>query len=124
MRVFRLIWIAPLAAAFTVTASAQDGTSLPSAPSATLEQQRPPAPPPQEQTKAPEPKAEEAKPVLETLDPKMRPKPVQQTNPVPQQDQTAQAQTTTPPDKNDGKGSSDTPFSIVVPVNEVNVVFV
>jgi len=128
MRVFRLVWIAPLAVAFTVTASAQDGTSLPSAPSATLEQQRPPAPPPQEQTKAPEPKAEEAKPqqpVLETLDPKMRPRPVQQTNPVPQQDQTAQAQTTTPaPDKNDGKGSSDNPFSIVVPVNEVNVVFV
>lgn len=132
MRVFRLVWIAPLTAVLSVAVSAQDA-SLPSAPSATLEQQRPPAPPPQpaqEQSKAPEPKAEEAKPqqpVLETLDPKMRPKPVQQQNVAPQTEPTAQAQnqTTTPPDKdkNDGKGSSDNPFSIVVPVNEVNVVF-
>ena len=128
MRVSRLFWIAPLAAALAVTVSAQDGASLPSAPSATLEQQRPPAPPPQVQTApAPEKKAEEAKPqqpVLETLDPKMRPKPVQQVNPAAQPEQAAQAQTTPPRDKNDAKGSSDNPFSIVVPVNEVNVVFV
>src|SRR5262249_1959043 len=128
MRVSRLFWIAPLAAALAVTVSAQDGASLPSAPSATLEQQRPPAPPPQAQTApAPEKEAQGAKPqqpLRETLDPKMRPKPVQQVNPAAQPEQAAQAQTTPPRDKNDAKGSSDNPFSIVVPVNEVNVVFV
>jgi Ca-activated chloride channel family protein len=127
MRVFRLAWIAPLA--FTLTVSAQDGASLPSAPSATLEQQRPPAPPPeppQQQTKAPEPKVEDAKPqqpVLETLDPKMRPKPVQPTNTASQPEQAAQAQAPPAPSKNEAEGSQDKPFNIVVPVNEVNVVF-
>ena len=129
MRFSRLIWIAPLAAALAVSVSAQDGASLPSAPSATLEQQRPPAPQ-QAQTTAPDTKApgtqaeeKPQQPVLETLDPKMRPRPVQQVNPAPQPEQAVQAQTTPPPGKPDAKGSSDNPFSIVVPVNEVNVVF-
>ena len=124
MRVSRLILIAPLAAALAFSASAQDGSSLPSAPSATLEQQRPPAPPPQPAQPAAPPASEDAKPqqpVLETLDPKLRPH--QPANGVPQTEPAAQAQTPPAPNKNEAEGSQDKPFNIVVPVNEVNVVF-
>ena len=129
MRVFRLVLSASMAATVALTAWAQDGSSLPSAPSATLEQQRPPAPPPQSaqqpQTQAQQPKTEDPKPqqpVLETLDPKLRPR-VQPANGAPQSESAAQAQTPPSPNKNEAEGSQDKPFNIVVPVNEVNVVF-
>jgi len=124
MRVFRLLWIAFLAGTLGLSASAQDGSGLPSAPSATLEQQRPPAPPPQP-APSPQTSTEEAKPqqpVLETLDPKLRPR-VQPANSVPQSEPAAQPQTSPPPNKSEAEGSQDKPFNIVVPVNEVNVVF-
>ena len=126
MRISRLFWIAPLAAFLGITVSAQDGSSLPSAPSATLEQQRPPAAPPaqQPQAKAAENKVDDAQPqqpVLENLDPKLRQR-VQPDN-VPQPEPTAQAQTPPAPSKNESEGSQEKPFNIVVPVNEVNVVF-
>lgn len=123
MRVSRLVLIAPTAAMLALTASAQDGSNLPSAPSATLEQQHAPAPPPQP-VEQPPAKSEEAKPqqpVLETLDPKLRPR-VQPANDAAQSQPDAQAQTQ-PPSKNAAEGSQDKPFNIVVPVNEVNVVF-
>jgi len=124
MRVFRLLWIPLLAGTLVLSASAQDGSGLPSAPSATLEQQRPPAPPPQP-AQSPQSHSEEAKPqqpVLETLDPKQRPR-VQPAGSVPQSEPAAQPQTSPPPKQSEAEGSQDKPFNIVVPVNEVNVVF-
>ena len=124
MRVFRLLWIALLAGRLVLTASAQDGKGLPSAPSATLEQPRPPAASPQP-AQSSQTNTEEAKPqppVLETLDPKLRPR-VQPANSVPQSEPLAQPQTSPPANKSEAEGSQDKPFNIVVPVNEVNVVF-
>src|SRR5437868_6000408 len=119
MRVFRLVLSASMAATVALTAWAQDGSSLPSAPSATLEQQRPPAPPPQSaqqpQTQAQQPKTEDPKPqqpVLETLDPKLRPR-VQPANGAPQSESAAQAQTPPSPNKNEAEGSQDKPFNTI-----------
>src|SRR5215472_2624108 len=130
MRVFPLGLVALLAATGALIASAQDGGSLPSAPSATLERQRPQAPPAQPaqqpQTAVPEAKSEDAKPqqpVLETLDPKLRPR-VQPTNTVPKSEQAAQVRTPGSPAKAETEGTQEKPFNTVVPVNEVNVVFV
>src|SRR5438105_5051376 len=85
MRISGLLWIAPLAATFVISAPAQDANSLPSAPSATLERQAPPPPAPEQ--KQPELKKRDAKPsapVLETLDPKPIPQPVSTTSAVSQ----------------------------------------
>src|SRR5947209_16697891 len=117
MRISSLFWVGPLAAFLGITASAQDRSSLPSAPSSTLEQQRPPAPPPvqQPQAKPAENKVEDAKPqqpVLENLDPKLRQR-VQPANNGPQPEPTAQAQTPAAPSKNESEGSQEKPFNIV-----------
>src|SRR3954464_2836511 len=129
MRVTRVLWATPLAAALALFASAQDGATLPSAPSATLEQQRPapvPDPPQTEQpraTAAEQPAVtEDAKPqqpVLETLDPKLRPR-AQQANNVAQ---SASQQNPITPASGTDTVNQDKAYNIRVPVNEVNVVF-
>jgi VWFA-related protein len=122
MRISRLMWIASLAAIFVVSSPAQDASSLPSAPSSTLEQQAP-APPPQQ--KQPELKKRDSKPsapVLETLDPKPIPKPVSSAPATPQG--SGQAGSASLPSA--GREPSDeTPATVIRSnVNEVNVVFV
>ena len=122
MRVTRVFWVAPLAATLALFVSAQDSGNLPSAPSATLEQQRPapsPAPPPAEQPQATAEDAKPQQPVLETLDPKLRPRPQAANNVA----QSAPQQAVTPAAPQDSVESQDKPYNIRVPVNEVNVVF-
>jgi Ca-activated chloride channel homolog len=122
MRISRLLWIAPLAAIFVVSSPGQDASSLPSAPSATLEQQAPPPPPPEQ--KQPELKKRDTTPsalVLETLDPKPIPKPV--STPATSQS-SAQAGSASPP-STATEPSDQTPATVIRSnVNEVNVVFV
>jgi len=118
MRASRLFLVAPLAAIALIPASAQDASSLPSAPSATLEQQAPPPtlPAPAEQ---PELKKREkpAAPVLETLDPKPRP--------MPQPENSAPAPASTTAQNSSANEPADQAPSTVIrtTVNEVNVVF-
>jgi Ca-activated chloride channel family protein len=130
MRIYRLVCVAPLVATFMIPASAQDASSLPSAPSATLEQQQqpaPPTPPPAQQTQQPKPdEAKPQAPVLESLEPpKAKPAPQQASNPVPtsqpatpQSSQNSRAAATPGSTDDDSK-----PTVFRVPVNEVNVVF-
>ncbi|HEU5232069.1 MAG TPA: VWA domain-containing protein [Terriglobales bacterium] len=120
MRFTRLFAIAPLAAVLCANASAQDATSLPSAPSATLEQQAapPPAPTAQQQpARQPELKHREkpGQPVLESLDPKPRP--------VPQPQNTAAQPASTAQNSNETAADQAPPLTIRTAVNEVNVVF-
>ncbi|HWC18955.1 MAG TPA: VWA domain-containing protein [Terriglobales bacterium] len=119
MRASRLFLVAPLAAIFLIPASAQDASNLPSAPSATLEQQAPVAPPPAKAQQSPELKKREkpAEPVLETLDPKPRPiAPVESSAPAPV---STTAQNATP-----SESANQAPSTIIrSTVNEVNVVF-
>src|SRR5690349_7209863 len=118
MRASRLFLVAPLAAIALIPASAQDASSLPSAPSATLEQQAPPPtlPAPAER---PELKKREkpAAPVLETLDPKPRP--------MPQPENSAPAPASTTAQNSSANEPADQAPSTVIrtTVNEVNVVF-
>jgi len=136
MRFFHLVWFAALAAAFSLfnSASGQDSSNLPSAPSATLEQQRKAQPPPPQQTApAQQPNQDTAKPAppsSEAAEP--------QPQPAPQQTSSAQPQDSSPssppsaPDlapKNSltakDQNSDQSPSTVIrVPVNEVNVVFV
>jgi VWFA-related protein len=131
MRIPRLFWVAPLAATLALSVSAQeafaqDTTNLPSAPSATLERQRPQAPPPQPQP-APQKKTDSKPqpPVIESLDVKPRPQPQPAS-------ETAQAEQAAPKQEAPsapGQGSNavanqgEKPYVVTVPVNEVNVVF-
>lgn len=121
MRFIRFFAVAPLMAMFCFNASAQDTNSLPSAPSATLEQQSPPPPPAatSQQQQQPELKRREkpAPPVLETLDPK--PRPVPQPESKPAQAATAAQNTSQAVEKED----QAPPTIIRANVNEVNVVF-
>lgn len=122
MRFTRLLAVAPLAAIISLSASAQDSSNLPSAPSATLEQQSPPPaatttqPTPQQQ---PELKRREkpGPPVLETLDPKPRPIPQPESTPA---KQVSSAQGSS---ENSNKADQAPPTLIRSFVNEVNVVF-
>lgn len=116
------MWVGPLAATLIVSASAQDAGNLPSAPSATLESQRPPAPPPAEQPRPKKEASKPAPPVLETLDPKPLPVPQQASN-VAQQTAPQQPTSSAASAQDSQPNSQDKPFNIVVPVNEVNVVF-
>ena len=123
MRISPLMWIA-LVATFAICSSAQDtSSSLPSAPSATLEQQAAPAPPAPEQ-KQPELKKRDSKPsapVLETLDPKPIPKPVSSTPATSQS--SGQAGSTSAPVAAT-EPIDQTPATVLrSTVNEVNVVF-
>jgi VWFA-related protein len=109
---------------FCFSAPAQDTPNLPSAPSATLEQQQSPQPPPaatqqQPQQQQPELKRREkpAPPVLETLDPK--PQPVAQPASKPLQPISSAQNSTPAPEKDD----QAPPTVIRSTVNEVNVVF-
>ena len=120
MRFTRLLAVASFAAALCLNASAQDANSLPSAPSATLEQQAAPPPPPstqQQPAQQPELRHREkpSQPVLETLDPKPRP--------VPQPQNTAAPQGTTAQSSNETAADQAPPTIIRSTVNEVNVVF-
>src|SRR5690349_12322081 len=122
MRFTRLLAVAPLTAMFCFSAPAQNTTTLPAAPSATLEQQspQPPAPAPQ-QPAQPQPelkqRAKPAAPVLETLDPKPRPAPQPASTPT---EATAAAQKTAEASDNQVQAP---PTVIRSTVNEVNVVF-
>src|SRR5690242_12003882 len=119
MRASRLFLIAPLAAVVFLPASAQDPSSLPAAPSATLEQQAPPPPPPQSPAQHPELKKREkpSPPVLETLDPKPRPMPQPENSAAPQISNTAQNSSANEP-------ADQAPSTVIrTTVNEVNVVF-
>jgi|SRR3954469_3770692 Ca-activated chloride channel homolog len=123
MRISRLIWIA-LPAMFAISSSAQDASSsLPSAPSATLEQQTPPPPPAPEQ-KQPELKKRDSKPsapVLETLDPKPIPNAVSST-PVTSQSNGQAGSSAAPSAATEP--TDQTPATVIRSnVNEVNVVF-
>jgi len=121
MRFTRLLLLLPFAAALSLSASAQAAQNLPSAPSATLEQQAgpPPAPSTQQQQPAQEPELKHrekpGQPVLETLDPKPKPMPQSQST-VAQPVSAAQSST---------EGSTDQAPAVVIRtgVNEVNVVF-
>jgi len=131
MRISQLVLTASLAGSFAFQASAQDTSNLPSAPSATLEQQQkqaaPPTPPPDQPKAQEQPKTNSAKaqPALESLDPP-KPKPEPQPTAGPSQSQVAAQQgsqhlesdsrNSTPDDK------AQTTIRIVA--NEVNVVFV
>jgi len=119
MRFTRLFAVAPLAAVLCANASAQDANSLPSAPSATLEQQAgpPPAPSTQQQpAQQPELRHREkpSQPVLETLDPKPRP--------VPQPQNTVARPASVAQSSSETTGQAP-PTIIRSTVNEVNVVF-
>ena len=120
MRFTRLLAVASFAAALCLNASAQDADSLPSAPSATLEQQAgpPPAPSTQQQpAQQPELRHREkpSQPVLETLDPKPRP--------VPQPQNTAAQPAITTQSSSETAADQAPPTIIRSTVNEVNVVF-
>jgi Ca-activated chloride channel homolog len=122
MRISRLMWIASLAAIFVVSSPAQDASSLPSAPSSTLEQQAPAPPPRQKQPELKKRDSKPSAPVLETLDPKPIPKPVSSAPATPQgsgqSGSASGSSTTTEP-------SDETPTTVIRSnVNEVNVVFV
>src|SRR5690348_15148493 len=116
MRFSRLLAVAPFAAALCLNASAQDANSLPSAPSATLEQQAAPPPTPSTQQQ-PELRHREkpSQPVLETLDPKPRV--------VPQPQNAAAQPATTAQSSNQTAADQAPPTIIRSTVNEVNVVF-
>src|SRR5690242_9531924 len=120
MRFTRLVLFLPFAAAVSLSASAQGAQNLPSAPSATLEQQAgpPPAPNTQPQQPAQEPELKHrekpGQPVLETLDPKPRPVPQPESTPT----TTAQKAQAAPDKQNEPP-----PTVIHSFVNEVNVVF-
>src|SRR6185437_5321969 len=121
MRVSRFFFLALLAAASVICAAAQNANSLPSAPSATIEQQAPPSAPPQQQAQQPELTHREkpGAPVLETLDPKPRP--------VAQPASVAPAQASPASQNASGAAepSEQTPSAVIrSTVNEVNVVFV
>ena len=113
----RLVLIASLAALALTPAFAQDGSNLPSAPSATLEQQSPPPPPAPEQQPELKKREKPAAPVLETLDPKPRP--------IPPPESSAPAQVSTTAQNAAANESGDQAPSTVIrsTVNEVNVVF-
>jgi VWFA-related protein len=122
MRISRLLWTAPLAAIFVLSSPAQDAKSLPSAPSATLEQQAPPPPPAPAKQKQPELKKRDttSAPVLETLDPKPIPKPI--SAPATSQS-SAQAGSAAAP-AGATEPTDQTPATVLrSTVNEVNVVF-
>jgi VWFA-related protein len=122
MRISRLLWTAPLAAIFVLSSPAQDAKSLPSAPSATLEQQAPAPPPAPAEQKQPELKKRDttSAPVLETLDPKPIPKPI--SAPATSQS-SAQAGSAAAP-AGATEPSDQTPATVLrSTVNEVNVVF-
>lgn len=119
MRFIRLFAVAPLAAALCLNASAQDAKNLPSAPSATLEQQvsPPPAPSTQQPAQQPELKHREkpGQPVLETLDPKPRP--------VAEPQNTGAQPASAAQSSNESAADQTPPTIIRSTVNEVNVVF-
>src|SRR5690348_1690526 len=119
MRFIRFFAVAPLAAALCANASAQDASNLPSAPSATLEQQaEPPSAPRTQQQPAQQPELKHrdkpSQPVLESLDPKPRP--------VPQPQNTA-AQPASVAQSSSETADQGPPTIIRSTVNEVNVVF-
>src|SRR5438270_3167709 len=122
MRISRLMWTALLAVIFVISSPAQDANSLPSAPSATMEQQAPPPPAPPQQ-KQPELKKRDttaSAPVLETLDPKPIPKAVSSTPATSQ----GNGQTGAPPGPAATEPTDQTPATVIRSnVNEVNVVF-
>lgn len=134
MGFFRLVWFAALAATFSLfnSASGQDSSNLPSAPSATLEQQRKAQlPSPQQTTPAQQPNQDTAKPApppSEAAEPQPQPAP-QQTSSAQPQDSSPSSPPSTPDPapKNSltAKDSDQSPSTVIrVPVNEVNVVFV
>jgi VWFA-related protein len=121
MRVSRFFFLALLAAASVIGAAAQNAGSLPSAPSATIEQQAPAPPPAQQQPQQPELKRREkpGAPVLETLDPK--PRPVA----PPASAASAQASSASQNASGTAEPAEQTPSAVIrSTVNEVNVVFV
>ncbi len=120
MRFIRFFAVAPLVAVLCANAFAQDANSLPSAPSATLEQQAgpPPAASTQQQpAQQPELKHREkpGQPVLETLDPKPRV--------VPQPQNTTAQPASVAQSSNETSANQAPPTIIRSTVNEVNVVF-
>lgn len=117
MRVLSLFLIGPLAATLVIAASAQDASSLPSAPSATFERQTPPPAPAQQQQPELKKREKPAAPVLESLDPK--PRPVTQPESTPSQPAAVSAQSAP------AQPADEAPSTVIrSTVNEVNVVFV
>ena len=136
MRVSRLLFVAAIAALLGGFAFSQDTNNLPSAPSATLEKEKP-APPPEQptaQTQQPPPKQDASKPqppVIESLDP-VKPQPESHPEATASSAQQTSAQSTSQgepagqakPSPADPKSDAqDEVHTIRTFVNEVSVVF-
>jgi Ca-activated chloride channel homolog len=132
MRVSRLLLVIATAAAMMLPATAQDTSNLPSAPSATLEQQQQrQAPAPQET--AAQPSQDEKKPgapVLESLDPPRKIVQQQSTASSPSKPEqpssqaaSASQQNPAKPDSSSDQLENNPQATIRTQVNEVNVVF-
>lgn len=125
MRVSRLLLTVAIAVLFASAVLSQDTSNLPSAPSATLEKERPTPPPPEPQAQpaqqqAPPAQSKPAAPVIESIDP-VKPRP----QPQPESTAAAAVQPATQPQTAQEPASDSRPeTTIKVVTNEVNVVFV
>ena len=127
MRAFRSLWFAALAAGLILGAPVfgQD-SNLPSAPSATLEQQRKAQTPPPQPAPEQQPKQESPAPAPQATDPQPQPVPQQASSSPPQEAKPPEAQKTpaTVPKNSLAPNGDQSPSTVIrSTVNEVNVVF-